>query len=180
LPRDFRAGLSTVFYAYRRALNREPVLEVGELRREQAARCENFIAALRDSIEDGDPRAIRAALKALEHQARLFGAFQQPEGQVEINVAALMTMDITTLSSKDRQSLMVRLFEIDGLPIEVARRLLESAGFDDDAPPELPPSPTPGALPPPEEPSIITIEEARRALSELDEVDQSTPPDEAD
>jgi hypothetical protein len=182
LPRDFRAGLSMVFYAFRRGLNRERALEVNELRREQAARCEGFIAALWDAIEEGNPRAITAALKALEHQARLFGIFQKPEGQVEINVAALMTLDLTTLNSKERQALMIRLFEIDGLPIEVARRLLESDGLDDDAPPEPHSARASRELPPPEEPSIITIEEARRSLeaAELDEVDQlPTPPDKA-
>jgi hypothetical protein len=166
LPRGFRAGLSTVFYVNTRALNREPALEVNELRREQAARCDGFIAALRGAIENGDPRAIRTALKALEHQARLFGIFTQPEGQVEINVAALMTSDLTTLSSKDRQALMIRLFELDGLPIEIARGIIESAGRVGDAPQEAPSAPAPRALPPPKEPSIevITIEEARRLI----------------
>ena len=167
-PADFKISAQACHLAYHRVLANEPLMEIEALRKEQSARCESFIAALRDAIENGDTRAIRAALKALEHQARLFGAFQQPEAQVEINVAALMTLDLNTLKSKEREALMIRLFELDGLPIEVARRLLEDAGLDDDAPPEPHSAPALRALPTPEEP--ITIEEARR-LMETEEVD---------
>jgi len=144
-PADFKISSQACHLAYHRVLANEPLMEIEALRKEQAARCESFIGALRGAIENGDPRAIRVALKTLEHQGRLFGVFKQPEGRVEINVAALTTLDLNTLKLKDRQALMIRLFDLDGLPLEIVRQLID-AGLDHEQP-----SPSPTPLPPPGE-----------------------------
>jgi hypothetical protein len=94
-----------------------------------------------------------------------------------------MTSDLTTLSSKDRQALKIRLFEIDGPPDRSRASVYRERRSRRYAPPEPPSAPAPRELPPPEEPSIITLEEleeARRSLEaeDLDEVNQlPTPPD---
>ena len=134
------------------------------MRREQTARCESFIAALRGAIEIGAARAIAVALRALEHQARLHGAYAQPDAVVTINNIA--AIDLAALPPKEREVLKMKLYELDPtIPIQIARSMLADIEADD-APSPSPSLSTTRALPPPDESSLVTIEEARRALSE--------------
>ena len=177
-PAGYRISPQACWAAYHRALDRVPVSEVEMVRKELDARDEVLWAASQPGIEENDPRAIAVGVRVLEHKAKLHGAYAQPDAIVTIN--NISTLDLAALPPKEREALKMRLYEIDPtIPIQIARSMLADIEADD-APSPSPSLSTTRALPPPEEPLIITIQEARRALAELDEVDQSTPPDEAD
>jgi hypothetical protein len=180
-PAGYRISAQACWAAYHRALDRVPVSEVEMVRKELDARDEILWAASQPGIEENDPRAIAVGVRVLECKARLHGAYAQPDAVVTINnIAAL---DLAALPPKEREALKMRLYEIDPrIPIEIVRAI--AAEIDAVDAPSPPPSlGTTRALPPPESPSIITIEEleeARRSLeaAELDQGNQ-LPPDKA-
>jgi hypothetical protein len=174
-PAGYRISAQACWAAYHRALDRVPVSEVEMIRKELDARDEILWAASQAGIEENDPRAIAVGVRVLEHKAKLHGAYAQPDAVVTIN--NISTLDLAALPPKEREVLKMKLYELDPtIPIHIARSMLAEMEADDEPP--LPPSfGTPRELPPP---SIITVQEARRALAELHVVDQPTPPDDED
>ncbi len=139
-----------------------------------AAKAQNIAAK---AERGGDLRTalvgLRELTRLLELEARITG---QIGAGVEISVGVIMSLDLAAVPPKERDALKMKLYELDPtIPIQIARSMLADIEVDDEPPPSLG---TPRELPPPEEGSIITIEEARRALSELDNV--NSPPDKTD
>jgi hypothetical protein len=59
--------------AYRRALDREPSLEAREHLKTDIARSEELYLSLQPGIKKGDPKAIEAAIRILNHKAKIIG-----------------------------------------------------------------------------------------------------------
>ena len=59
--------------AYQRALDREPSLEAREHRRLDIDRSEELYLSLQPGIKKGDPKAIEAAVRVLNHKAKIIG-----------------------------------------------------------------------------------------------------------
>jgi hypothetical protein len=72
-PPDYSISRQACHKAFRRALAREPALEVEELRRLDAARSEEMFSNLQPKIRKGDVRAIEAGIRVLDHAARVGG-----------------------------------------------------------------------------------------------------------
>ena len=80
-PPDFQISKQACHKAFRRAIAREPSLELEELRRLDNARCEEMLMNLQPAIRKGNPRAIEVGLKVLDHSVKIngYGAAQKHE-----------------------------------------------------------------------------------------------------
>jgi hypothetical protein len=80
-PPDFRISRQACHQAFRKALAREPALEVSELRRLDYERSEQMFSNLQPAIRRGDVRAIETGIKVLDHTAKIngYGAPQRHE-----------------------------------------------------------------------------------------------------
>jgi hypothetical protein len=72
-PPDYQISRQACHKACCKALAREPVLGVEELRKIDQARCEEMIMNLQPAIRKGNPRAIEVAIKVLDHSAKING-----------------------------------------------------------------------------------------------------------
>jgi len=102
-PPDFKISRQACHKAFRRAITREPALEVDELRRLDRARSEEMYLSLQPGIRKGDPRSVEVGLRLLDHAAKING------------YAAPQKHEVT---GKDGSPLRL-------IPIELARRVLE-------------------------------------------------------
>lgn len=51
------------------------------------ARCEAWLTSLKDGLSVGDPKAVNAAVRVLQHEAKIVGIEQAPQGQkIEVNL----------------------------------------------------------------------------------------------
>lgn len=81
-PPNYHVGPTAVKRAYHRAVNREPNIEVEELRRLDNDRCEDYLVALQPAIRKGDVRAIAEARKLQEHRSKINGYAAPQQVQV--------------------------------------------------------------------------------------------------
>ena len=102
-PPDYKISRQACHKAFRRAIAREPSLEVAELRKLDRARCEEMYLNLQPGIRNGDPRAIEVGIRLLDHAAKING------------YAAAQKHEVT---GKDGKPLSL-------IPIELARRVLD-------------------------------------------------------
>ena len=102
-PPDFRISRQACHKAFRRAIAREPALEVEELRELDRARSEEMYLNLQPGIRKGDLRAVEVGIRLLDHAAKING------------YAAPQKHEVT---GKDGKPLSL-------IPIELARRVLE-------------------------------------------------------
>jgi len=102
-PPDYRISRQACHKAFRRAIAREPALEVEELRKLDRARCEEMYLNLQPGIRKGDLRAVEVGIRLLDHAAKING------------YAAPQKHEVT---GKDGKPLSL-------IPIELARRVLE-------------------------------------------------------
>src|SRR2546428_13626083 len=72
-PPDYQISRQACHKAFKRAIAREPSLELEELRRLDNARCEEMLMNLQPAIRKGNPRAIEAGIKALDHPVTING-----------------------------------------------------------------------------------------------------------
>jgi hypothetical protein len=72
-PSHYQISRQACHKACRKAIAREPALEVEELRKIDHARSEDLFMNLQPSIRKGKERAIETGLKVLDHQARING-----------------------------------------------------------------------------------------------------------
>jgi len=72
-PPDYRISRQACHKAFRRAIAREPALELDELRKLDHARTEEMFQNLQPSIREGNVRAIATGIKVLEHGAKIQG-----------------------------------------------------------------------------------------------------------
>jgi hypothetical protein len=77
-PAGYRITKQGCHKAFRKALAREPSLEVGELRKVDHARSEEMFLNLQPAIRKGNVRAIETGIKVLGHSARING-YAAPE-----------------------------------------------------------------------------------------------------
>jgi len=72
-PPNFKISRQGCHKALKRALAREPALEVKELRQIDTDRCEDLYKNLQLGIQKGNPGSIRSGVKVLEHKAKING-----------------------------------------------------------------------------------------------------------
>lgn len=72
-PPDYTISRQASHKAFKKAIAREPSLELEELRRLDTSRAEEMFMNLQTAIRKGDPRAIEVGVKLLDHSARING-----------------------------------------------------------------------------------------------------------
>ena len=72
-PLNYAISRQAVHKAFRRAIAREPALEVEELRKLDTARSEEMFLNLQPAIRKGSARAVEVGIKLLDHTARISG-----------------------------------------------------------------------------------------------------------
>jgi hypothetical protein len=77
-PPNYQISRQACHKACRKAIAREPSLEVGELRKIDHARSEEMFLNLQPAIRKGNVRAIETGIKVLSHSARING-YAAPE-----------------------------------------------------------------------------------------------------
>lgn len=78
---DYQISPQACHKAFKRAIAREPSLELEELQRLDNARCEEMLMNLQPDIRKGKPRAIEVGVKVLDHSVKIngYGAAQKHE-----------------------------------------------------------------------------------------------------
>jgi hypothetical protein len=72
-PADYTISRQACHKAFRKAIAREPALEVEEFRKLDTARSEDLFMNLQPGIRKGNARAIEVGIKVLDHSARING-----------------------------------------------------------------------------------------------------------
>jgi len=72
-PTDYRISKQACHRAVKKAIAREPSLELEELRKIDDARCEDMWMNLQPGIRKGNTRSIEVGVKVLGHRARISG-----------------------------------------------------------------------------------------------------------
>ncbi len=72
-PSAFRISRQAVHKAFKRAIAREPALELEELRKLDMVRCEEMFMNLQPGVRKGNVRAVEASIKVLDHAAKING-----------------------------------------------------------------------------------------------------------
>jgi hypothetical protein len=72
-PVDYQVTKQACHKAFRKALGREPSLEIEEFRKLDTARCEEMLLNLQPAIRKGHVRSIEAGIKVLEHATNVNG-----------------------------------------------------------------------------------------------------------
>ena len=72
-PVGYRISKQACHKAFRKALAREPALEIEEMRQLDNARSEELYMNLQPGIRKGNPRAVEVGIKVLDHSARING-----------------------------------------------------------------------------------------------------------
>src|ERR1019366_50597 len=66
-PADYQISKQACQQAFKKALAREPALEVEELRKLDTERCEEMYLSLQPATRKGDPPAVAVGVKVLSH-----------------------------------------------------------------------------------------------------------------
>jgi hypothetical protein len=72
-PPDYQISRQACHKAWRKAIAREPALEVEELRKLDNSRSEELYMNLQPGIRKGNPRAVEVGIKVLDHTAKING-----------------------------------------------------------------------------------------------------------
>jgi hypothetical protein len=72
-PSDYTISKQACHKAYKKAIAREPSLELEELRKLDTERAEEMFLNLQPAIRKGNPRAIEVGIKLLDHTAKIRG-----------------------------------------------------------------------------------------------------------
>ncbi len=72
-PPDYVISKQGCQKAFKKAIAREPALEVEEFRKIDTARCEEMFLSLQVGIRKGNPNAIATGVKVLDHTAKING-----------------------------------------------------------------------------------------------------------
>jgi hypothetical protein len=72
-PSDFRISRQAAHKAFKRAIARQPALELEEFRKLDTVRCEEMFMNLQPGIRKGSVRAVEAGIKVLGHSAKING-----------------------------------------------------------------------------------------------------------
>src|SRR5260370_23649099 len=100
-PADYQISRQACQKAFKKALAREPALEVEELRKLDSQRCEEMYLSLQPALRKGDPPAVAVGVKVLGHKAKINGyAAPQKHGLTSNNVTVTRKLDRAELESK--------------------------------------------------------------------------------
>lgn len=72
-PADYQISKQACHKAFRKAIGREPSLEVEEFRKLDTALCEEMLMNLQAGIRKGNERSVEAGIKVLSHTAKING-----------------------------------------------------------------------------------------------------------
>ena len=72
-PADYQISKQACHKAFRKAIGREPSLEVEDFRKLDTARCEEMLMNLQPGIRKGNVRSVEAGIKVLDHTAKING-----------------------------------------------------------------------------------------------------------
>jgi hypothetical protein len=89
-PLDYKITRQACHKAFRKAIAREPALQLAELRKLDTMRCEEMLMNLQPGIRKGNARAIEVGVKVLDHKAKINGYRShgsKPEIAVQTNVS---------------------------------------------------------------------------------------------
>jgi hypothetical protein len=89
-PLDYKITRQACQKAFKKAIVREPALELAELRKLDTMRCEEMFMNLQPSVRKGDARAVEVSVKVLDHEAKInnYGPYgPRPETAVQTNVS---------------------------------------------------------------------------------------------
>ncbi len=89
-PLDYKITRQACHKAFKKAIAREPALELAELRKLDNMRCEEMFMNLQPSVRKGDARAVEVSVKVLDHKAKInnYGPYgRRPETAVQTNVS---------------------------------------------------------------------------------------------
>jgi hypothetical protein len=89
-PLDYKITRQACHKAFRKAIAREPALELAEFRKLDTMRCEEMLMNLQPGIRKGNARAIEVGVKVLDHEAKINNYGPQgrrPETAVQTNVS---------------------------------------------------------------------------------------------
>jgi hypothetical protein len=70
---DFQISRQACHKAFRKAIRREPSIEIEEYRKLDTSRCEEMFLNLQPGVRKGNPRSVEAAVKVLRHSAQING-----------------------------------------------------------------------------------------------------------
>lgn len=104
-PADYQISKQACHRAFKKALTREPALEVVELRKLDTQRCEEMYLNLQPAIRKGDPPAVAAGVKVLSHKAKLNGYAVPQKHELTSNSVTVKKPDHVEL---DRKITLVR------------------------------------------------------------------------
>ena len=109
-PLDYKITRQACQKAFRKAIAREPALELAELRKLDTMRCEEMFMNLQPGVRKGNPRAVEVSVKVLDHEAKLnnYGpcgrrqetavqtnvSGEPPKSQAELQNEAVMHFDL--------------------------------------------------------------------------------------
>jgi hypothetical protein len=103
-PAGYRITKQACHKAFRKALAREPALEVEEMRKLDNARAEEMYLSLQPGIRQGDIHAIEAGIRVLDHTAKLNGLFA-PTRLAGIDGEPLITVQMIQAVVRDYDAL---------------------------------------------------------------------------
>jgi hypothetical protein len=78
-PPDYGITKQACHKAFRKAIKREPSIELDEMRKLDTARSEEMFANLQPAIRKGNPKAIQVGIGVLDHTAKINGLQRRKE-----------------------------------------------------------------------------------------------------
>lgn len=132
-PPDYTISRQACHKAFRKAIAREPSLEVEELRKVDNARSEEIFLTLQPLIQKGNLRAVEVGIKVLDHTAKIQG-YAAPPGLRHLQASPLTSPGITQINVNDVRSIPLSVIDLltsdEGRMVNIERKLLadDSAG----------------------------------------------------
>ena len=131
-PSDYRITRQACHKAFKKAIARQPALEVAEMRKLDTMRCEEMFMHLQQGIRKGNARAVEVAVKVLDHKAKINGyrsygsepeiaaqaSIEPPKSQAELDAEGAQYIDLFRGAVQILVDLGVPLPQLDRPPVE--------------------------------------------------------------
>jgi hypothetical protein len=118
--------------AFKKAIARQPALEVAEIRKLDTMCCEEMFMHLQQGIRKGNARAVEVAVKALDHKAKINGyrsygsepeiavqaGIEPPKSRAELEAEGAQYIDLFRSAVQILVDLGVPLPQLDRPPVE--------------------------------------------------------------
>jgi hypothetical protein len=112
-PEHYQISMQAVHRAFKRAIDRLPNAEAGELRKLDSERLEEMFLSLQPGIRQGDPRSVQAAVRVLAQNAEING-YKAP---ARVDITGTRVDLVLQQQAADAQALA----DLDRLTIEELR-----------------------------------------------------------